>query len=253
MTGGSSSLRLLLSELKTGRGLGILTGPGLSSECGLPPLTTEGPIWEGFDAAELASPAAFAADPARVWRFYAWRREAVAAARPGAAHLAIARIQRLLPATSLSTLSVDGLHRAAGSAAVAEVHGAIDRARCPADGEVVPLPPSMWIGEELPRCPRCRGILRPDVVWPGEPVRREAWKVAARAVEECAVFVIAGTPAGVRPVDALLLAGSRAGAKLIEVNAEPVPETPLVDLSLQQAPSVFFPGLARELLEMLPA
>ncbi|MDL1951611.1 hypothetical protein FBQ97_17605, partial [Acidobacteria bacterium ACD] len=114
VTAGAAALKELLAELRTGRGLAILTGTGVSSECGLPPLSTRGEIWEGFAAAELASAAAFESDPVRVWRFYEWRRQAVAATRPGEAHLAVARIQRLLGSTELATLSVDGLHRAAG-------------------------------------------------------------------------------------------------------------------------------------------
>ena len=247
------ALRGLLSELASGRALAILTGPGLVPQEALPPLTTRGPIWEGFDASDLASAAAFAADPARVWRFYEWRREAVAATRPGEAHLAIARIQHVLPATSVATLSVDGFHRAAGSAGVAELHGAIDRARCSAENLVVPSPRTRTLGELPPRCPRCGGALRPDVVWAGEPVMRDAWRAAVRAAEESAVYVVAGTAAVVRPADALVLTASRAGAKVIEVNAEPMPESPLVDLSVRRDPSAFFRELVRYVQETLPS
>lgn len=253
MTAGPAALGALLAELGTGRGLAILTGPGVSAECGLPPLLSRGEIWEGYEAAELASAAAFEADPVRVWRFYEWRREGVAATRPGEAHLAVARIQRLIGSTELATLCVDGLHRAAGSASVAEVHGAVDRARCPSDGRVVPVPPATRLGVLPPRCPACGGALRPDVVWPGEPVAREAWRAASRAAEACAVYVVAGTPAVAPPAAALVLAASRAGARVIEVNAQPVPETPLVDLSLRQAPSEFFRALVRHLLEAFPS
>src|SRR5262249_58876093 len=124
------------AELLAGRPLAVLTGAGISAESGLP--TFRGPegLWEGQRAEELATPEAFTKDPEKVWRFYEWRRGLVRAAQPNEGHMALARMERLLPRMTLITQNVDGLHRAAGSKDVIELHGSILRVRCTREGSV---------------------------------------------------------------------------------------------------------------------
>ncbi|HEV8268581.1 MAG TPA: Sir2 family NAD-dependent protein deacetylase, partial [Thermoanaerobaculia bacterium] len=131
-----SSLDPYLPELLSGRPLAVLTGAGVSVESGLPTFRGPGGLWEGHRPEELATQEAFTKDPVKVWRWYEWRRGLVRDARPNDAHLALARIERLLPRSTVVTQNVDGLHRAAGQHNLIELHGSLHRTRCTQDGAV---------------------------------------------------------------------------------------------------------------------
>ncbi len=205
----------------------VLTGAGVSAESGVP--TFRGPegLWRTFRPEDLATPEAFARDPVLVWEWYDWRRQRIANCRPNPAHRVLAEMEAALPDFTLITQNVDGLHQAAGSRRVLELHGNIWRVRCTRCGRVgedrrVPLP------EIPPRC-ACGGLLRPDVVWFGEPlppaVLEEAWEAAAR----CRWMLVVGTSALVQPAASLPVVARRSGARLIEVNVSDTPLTPLAD------------------------
>jgi NAD-dependent deacetylase len=132
-------------------------------------------------------------------------------------------MERTLPDFTLITQNVDGLHRAAGSENVLEVHGNIWRVRCTAcpylsEDHRVPLP------ELLPRCPECGGLLRPDVVWFGESLSQEVLDAAWAAAAGCRTMLVIGTSAVVQPAASLPMVALRNGAQLVEFNPT---ETPL--------------------------
>lgn len=122
---------VLAAALRVSRRTVVLTGAGVSAESGIPTFRDpQDGLWARYRAEDLATPEAFARDPRLVWQWYQWRREAIAAAKPNAAHLAIAALDRLLPSLVLVTQNVDGLHQQAGSRSVLELHGNILRNRC---------------------------------------------------------------------------------------------------------------------------
>ena len=146
----------------------VLTGAGISAESGLATFRGAGGLWEGSRVEDVATPEAFEADPERVWRFYAERRAGAAAARPNAAHLALADAEaRMGDRFLLATQNVDGLHPLAGSRHVVELHGSLWRSRCsacdapPVDDRATEVEPP------LPACGACGGLMRPDIVWFG--------------------------------------------------------------------------------------
>ena len=108
------------------RNVVVFTGAGVSADSGIPTFRGEGGLWRNFRAEELATPEAFARDPALVWEWYEWRRGLVRAAAPNAAHRAIA----VLPDAVVVTQNVDALHARAGSADIVELHGNLFRVRC---------------------------------------------------------------------------------------------------------------------------
>jgi NAD-dependent deacetylase len=201
-------------------------------------------LWRSFRPEDLATPEAFARDPRLVWEWYAWRRERVAACRPNAAHSMLARLETRLAEFLLVTQNVDGLHGAAGSQRLVELHGNLWRVRCTtcragAMDRRVPLP------ELPPRCtePRCGGRLRPDVVWFGEPLSEAALGAAFAAAREAEVVLVVGTSSLVYPAAALPQLARAAGAFVIEVNPEPTPLTPLADVALAGKAAELLPAL----------
>ncbi len=215
------------ARLRAARRVVALTGAGVSAESGVPTFrgaSGEG-LWERFRPEDLASFDAFERDPALVWRWYAWRRELVARCVPNPAHVALAELERRAPEFLLVTQNVDGLHAAAGSREIAELHGCLWRTRCLGCGAVaedrrVPLP------ELPPRC-GCGGLLRPDIVWFGEVLPEATLLRSFAAAMAAELVLVVGTSSLVYPAAAIPQQAARAGAFVVEVNLEPTPLTPL--------------------------
>lgn len=196
----------------------VVTGAGISAESGLPTFRDPAGLWARFDPMDLATPAAFARDPAQVHAFYNDRRAAARAALPNAAHRALARLQAALPGeVLLVTQNVDDLHERAGSPAVIHVHGRLEEALCAACGHRWPAPARMAPADPCPAC--AAQATRPAVVWFGEaPGHLEE---VARACTGCALFVAVGSSGTVWPVAGLVDIAARAGAQTLEINLEP--------------------------------
>src|SRR4051812_40545011 len=161
----------------------VFTGAGVSAESGIPTFRGTGGLWRNFRAEELATPHAFARDPALVWEWYEWRRGLVRDAQANAAHLAIAR----LPRAVVVTQNVDALHARAGSRDVVELHGNIFRVRCTREGKTIDAFDAF--SELPPRC-SCGALLRPDVVWFGEPLPDAAWGRATDVITEADLLLV---------------------------------------------------------------
>ncbi len=209
----------------------VLTGAGISAESGIPTFRGDGGLWKQYRAVDLATPESFQRDPELVWRFYNWRREMVANCTPNQAHKTLAEIEHLIPDFTLITQNIDGLHHAAGSRRVLELHGSIWRLRCSAckerwEDRRAPIP------EPVPTCPACDEPARPDVVWFGETLELKILQQAQQAAERAKWMLIIGTSAIVHPAAAIPLVARNAGAHLVEINMETTPLTPYVDETL---------------------
>ena len=222
--------------LREARGIVVLTGAGVSAESGIPTFREAGSgLWAGVDPETVATRAAFRREPRRVWDWYAERRATILQARPNAAHLALAVMERRCEAFLLVTQNIDGLHPAAGSRRLVELHGSIHRLRCFEEDRALAADEAAAATssrQRPPRCARCGGFLRPDVVWFGEQLDPRALDRALRALRSCDVFLSVGTSSLVEPAASLALESSARGALLVEVNPEPTILTPRVDLAL---------------------
>jgi NAD-dependent deacetylase len=232
------------ARLRGARRVLAVTGAGVSAESGVPTFRGTDGLWREFRAADLATPEAFARDPKLVWEWYAWRREAIAPARPNAAHDALVELERRVPGFLLATQNVDGLHSLAGSRRLVELHGSIWRMRCVECGHVaedrsVPLP------EVPPRC-ACGTVLRPDVTWFGEMLPVRAVEEAVAAARSAQVVLVIGSSSIVYPAAALPEMARAAGACVIEVNKEPTPLTVSAHVSLRGPAAELVPALVAE-------
>lgn len=218
----------------------VLTGAGISAESGIPTFRGPGGLWKNYRPEQLATPEAFARDPKLVWEWYAWRRSLVAAAEPNAGHLALAKLEQRSSALLLVTQNVDGLHRRAGSHRVVELHGDLWTTRCVQCGSESR---EADLGELPPRCLKCGGLLRPGVVWFGEPLPSEAVTTAFAAASKADVVLVVGTSGVVYPAAQLPIVAQERGAYVVEVNVERTPLT-------SRADAVFI-GPATEILPRL--
>ena len=219
----------------------VLTGAGISAGSGIPTFRgAADSLWERYRPEDLATPRAFANDPELVWRWYDWRRGLIAAARPNAAHEALAALQDKAQVT-LVTQNVDGLHQRAGSRGVIEFHGSIWTLRCTGCGKS---------GEDLraplpipPMCGDCGALLRPGVVWFGEGIDPQVMGRAAAAAADCELMLVVGTAGAVYPAAGLVSTARARGARVLEFNLEPGGVTHLADLFVPGDATLTLPGL----------
>ena len=201
------------------RNIVVLTGAGISAESGL--ATFRGPdgLWEGHRVEDVATPEAFARDPALVQAFYDARRARLRDVEPNAAHRALARLDREWPGELLIvTQNVDDLHERAGAKRVLHMHGELNSAWCLAcDARM------RWDADlgDHPPCPECgvAGRLRPDIVWFGE-MPYEMDRIDA-ALMHADLFVSIGTSGAVYPAAGFVQTARYCGARTLEMNLEP--------------------------------
>ncbi|MEB2336516.1 MAG: NAD-dependent deacylase [Burkholderiales bacterium] len=228
----------------------VFTGAGMSAESGIPTFRDAlTGLWARFDPEQLATEAAFRADPPTVWRWYAERRVAIASAQPNDAHRAIAAFQARGRRVSVVTQNIDGLHARAGSHGVLELHGNILRAKClEGCGDPERIEPGFdWRADprEPPPCPRCGAPLRPDVVWFGELLPQQVFSRAERAALGCDLMLVVGTSALVHPAAGLPLLARQAGARIAVVNPQDTPLDALADRVLRGTAGSVLPKLLR--------
>jgi NAD-dependent deacetylase len=221
----------------------VLTGAGVSAESGMPTFRGKDGWWRNYRAEELATPTAFARDPKLVWEWYDMRRKIIHNCSPNPAHDTIADMEQYFENFLLITQNVDGLHRRAGNTKIIELHGNLWHVRCLEEGRTfdfmeVPL-------KIIPPTCDCGALIRPDVVWFGESLPREAIDNAFAAAQDCDVMLVVGTSGVVQPAASLPVVAKNSGAVVIEVNLEPTPFTDLVDYSFLGKAGEVLPDLWR--------
>lgn len=195
-----------------------LTGAGLSVESGIPAFRGNQGLWDRYDPLEFAHIEAFRADPQKVWKMLAELGGLVDRARPNPAHRGLARLEELGYLRAVITQNIDALHQRAGSREVIEFHGNGQRLVCLSCGrrysqEAVVL-------ETLPPRCSCQGVLKPDVVFFGEPIPPAASEKALAYCRQCDVLLVIGTSALVAPASHLPLIAKQQSARIVEINLE---------------------------------
>jgi NAD-dependent deacetylase len=232
----------LVAALRAAQQVAVLTGAGISAESGIPTFRDAlTGLWARYDPRELATVEGFRRNPQMVWDWYAERRAMITACAPNPGHRALAALEQRVAALTLITQNIDGLHQAAGSRNIVELHGNIRRVKCFHEDVVVD---DYTAGDERPpRCPRCGGPLRPDVVWFGEMLPARALHEALAAARSCDLFLSVGTSGEVEPAASLPFEALHAGATVVEVNPEATPLTPRARHVLSGPAGVMLPAL----------
>jgi NAD-dependent deacetylase len=224
----------LRERLRAARRVFVLTGAGVSAESGVPTFRGGGRsmVWKGLPFEVISSAGMVERDLPAVWEWFDYRRNAFAHCRPNPAHLALAEWQGRFESLTLATQNVDGLHAAAGSRGVLELHGNVWTARCTRCGGRADIR-GLSQDERPPGCPECGDPMRPDVVLFGEILPMHIYHMAARAAEACDLCFVVGTSAAVYPAAELPVIARDAGAYVVEVNPEPTPLTEVCHESLR--------------------
>ena len=233
----------LVERLTAAKRVSVLTGAGVSAESGVPTFRdAQTGFWSKFRPEDLATARGFRRDPRMVWEWYDWRRKMVAEANPNPGHSALAEMESIFPEFQLITQNIDGLHQRAGSKKVIELHGNISKTKCFEEN----TPVERWAetGHVPPKCPRCGGMLRPDVVWFEEAMPMNEFRQAVRATE-CDVFMVVGTSSLVYPAAELPIEAGRNGAAVVEINTTMTELTEQVQFHLDGASGIVLPALVQ--------
>jgi len=237
----------LLHPLADASEIVVFSGAGLSADSGIPTFRDGATgLWANVDPMEVASIDGFENDPDKVWGWHRAMRALFAGTQPNAGHIGIAAFERLLPEARVTviTQNIDGLHQAAGSTRVLEVHGSALRLRCHRHCGFI----GAWDGKSEPaQCPRCGAAVRPDVVWFGEALDEAVFAAAGEAASTADILFTVGTSAVIQPAAGLPMLARQNGALIVEVNPHPTPFSGFADHSLRAGASAFFPELARAL------
>jgi NAD-dependent deacetylase len=202
------------------------TGAGISAESGIRTFRGQNGLWRQYDPYKVASIEAFRRDPSTYWRVASegWRMFREAEPNPG--HRALAAMEEDGHLAGVVTQNTDGLHRAAGTRTVVELHGNGRTVRCLDCGATEPRADvQARLDRELPpRCLRCGGMhIKPEVIFFGEALPSEATVEAFRMARECDLMLVVGSSLQVHPAAVVPEVASERGVPLIIVNDEPTP------------------------------
>lgn len=240
----TSSIDSACELMLAARRLVVTTGAGMSKESGIATFRdAQTGLWARYNPEELATRRGFERNPTLVWTWYAERRAIIERAQPHDGHRALAAMEAHFDSLVVITQNIDGLHAAAGSRDVVELHGNIRRAKCFDADHPAPEP---WPEGTPPRC-ACGSWLRPDVVWFGEMLDPAHLDRAAEAIDACDVMLVVGTSGLVYPAAGFPEDAKRAGKVVIEVNPEPTPITPIADVWLQSGARDTLAGIAQRI------
>jgi NAD-dependent deacetylase len=216
-------------KLKGSKKIVFVTGAGISQESGIPTFRGKDGYWRKYDPMKLASIDAFYDDPKLVWEWYDDRRKNILSVKPNEGHFAISQMEEFKDVVIL-TQNIDGLHQRSGSTNVLELHGSIIRIKCTVCDFIDNITENF---ESLPPKCKCGSMLRPDVVWFGEPLPQNIWQSAIKEASICDVMIIVGTSLVVSPANTLPVYAKQNGAILIEVNPEKTVMSNDMTLSIQ--------------------
>ena len=221
--------------------LAVLTGAGVSKESGIPTFReAQTGLWSQYDPETLATPEGFLQDPGLVWRWYDFRRQKLAEVSPNAGHRALVELEAFIGELTVITQNVDGLHAAAGSARVIELHGNISKLKCfERNHPALDIP----IGLNEPPLCSCGSLLRPDVVWFGEALPQLELNRAMQISRESDLMLVIGTSGLVHPAASLPYLAKQNRAKILEVNPNRTPITEIADLFLQGPSAEILPTI----------
>ncbi len=210
-----------------------LTGAGISVESGIPDFRSPGGLWTRYDPLVYATLESFLRTPER---FYEMARElnpTLENARPNPAHYALVELEKLGKCAAVITQNIDYLHQRAGSSTVLEVHGTYSRGHCLACGRKFTIEQIKELSEDnarVPHCPECDGVIKPDVIFFGEPLDSEVLSKSALIASTSDLMLVIGCSLEVYPAASLPIYTKRNQGKLIFFNKTETVHDGLADL-----------------------
>ena len=209
-------------------------GAGVSTESGIPDFRSQDGLYHqqyAYPPETILSHTFFMAKPEEFFRFYR-DKMIYTEAKPNAAHLALAKMEQAGKLTAVVTQNIDGLHQAAGSKTVLELHGSILRNRCMACGRAFAGTDIITQSGDLPLCP-CGGLVKPEVTLYEEMLPDGVMEEAVEHIARADMLIVGGTSLGVYPAAGLV--NYYRGSKLVLINRTPTPYDDRANLLISES------------------
>lgn len=243
-----SLLLSLKQDIAKARHIAFFGGAGVSTESGIPDFRSANGLYqEGYGDISPETILSHDYFYRHTGEFYDFYREKMLYldAKPNPAHLYLAKLERERKRVSIITQNIDGLHQKAGSKEVYELHGSVHRNKCLSCGHMVDANYIKNYKGRIPLCPKCSGLLKPEVVLYGEPLPEDALYGAIEALMEADLLLVAGTSLSVYPAAGLLHYYKGEG-KIYVLNLSPLP----FDKTLKKRVVTIEGKLAESILEL---
>lgn len=232
-------LRQFAELVKHSDNIVFFGGAGVSTESGIPDFRSVDGLYNQqyqYPPETILSHSFFMHNPGEFYRFYR-NKMIYREAKPSTTHLALAQLERKGKLKAVITQNIDGLHQMAGSNNVIELHGTVLKNHCMSCEQFYELD-AVMNGEGIPRCSRCGGMIKPDVVLYEEGLCEKDLRDAARYISEADVLIVGGTSLGVYPAAGLI--HYYQGHKLILVNKSETAFDKKADLLINEALGTVF-------------
>jgi NAD-dependent deacetylase len=227
------------------------TGAGISTPSGIPDFRSDNSgLWENNDPMEVASIYGFRKNPRA---FYDWVRplaQTILGAQPNPAHFALVQLEKLGKLDSIITQNIDMLHTNAGSNTVYELHGHMREVTCIhcfVKYEADVIIQDVIKTSNVPKCPKCKGILKPDVILFGEQLPYKQIQLAKDATQKCDLMIVIGSSLEVYPASDLPVLAHRNNAKIIIINLQPTPLDKIADIIIRDDAAIILPAIMKQL------
>jgi NAD-dependent deacetylase len=229
-----------------------LTGAGLSTPSGIPDFRSTGTgLWSRDEPMEVASLSTFRTEPERFFEWFRPLARQIYTAQPNPAHLALSGLEKAGRIHSIITQNIDMLHQKAGSKTVIEMHGTMQTLTCTQCYHQTQSALHLNLFVEtggIPRCPKCKQILKPDVILFGEQLPQAAWFKAQREARQCDLMLVVGSSLEVLPVAGLPMQALDRGAHLIIVNNAPTYLNVRADVEILEDAALILPAIVEKVL-----
>lgn len=248
----TESIQHTVRLIQNAKNMILLTGAGISTPSGIPDFrSAESGLWVRSNPLQVASLSAFYNRPQV---FFDWLHpllDTTLKAQPNAAHRALAALEASGNLQAVITQNIDGLHQKAGSKNVIEIHGSLRRMNCPDCGQIFESERFMQPflkDHQLPYCPNCRAVLKPDITLYEELMPLDAWNAAQWLCEGADIIIVVGSSLETMPAGALPQTALRSGARLIINTLSPTYLDSFADVLLPYDVEAVWNVLAKNLL-----
>ena len=201
-----------------------LTGAGMSTESGIADFRSPNSgLWNKVDPYEFASIHSYVANPSKNLEFMLETGRQIFSARPNKGHKALTMLQKLGKLNGVLTQNIDRLHHKAKTKNIVEFHGNAYEAKCMICGQIYEITfmvNQVMKGNYSPSCEKCRGMLKPNAIFFGEPLESTTLEAADAMITECNLLLVLGSSLVVYPVAFYPQKILSLGAKLAIINIQ---------------------------------